>query len=183
MPQKPLNNTKTEANIKTAFANECMALAKYNYYSAKAKAEGYEQIAKIFSETANNESAHAEIWYKQLNDGVATTDVNLGKSAENENFEWSNMYAQFATQAKDEGFDEIATLFLRIGNVEKAHEERFRALLSEIEKGQIFSSADGKAENWICSACGYETQSPDAPDICPICGRPKSYFEIKAENY
>lgn len=173
--------TRTEANIKTAFANECMAWAKYTYYGSKAKAEGYEQIAKIFAETAVNEAAHAEIWYKQLNGGIDSTDVNLAKAADNENFEWTNMYAEFASQAKQDGKDELATLFMKIGNVERMHEERFRKLLEEMNKGQVFSSPDGKNQDWICSACGYETLSPDAPNICPVCGRPKAYFQVKEE--
>lgn len=176
-----LKGSKTEANIKTAFGGECMAWARYAFYSEKAKAEGYNQIAEFFSLTGKNEKAHAELWFKILNGGIPTTDVNLGSAAENENFEWSQMYASFATTAKEEGFDELAALFARVGAVEKAHKERYEKLLENINKGKVYSK-DSPTE-WICRNCGYETSSADAPDICPICGRPKAYFEVKAENY
>ena len=180
MSQKSLNNTKTEANIKTAFANECMAWAKYTYYGAKAKTEGYEQIAKLFAETATNESAHAEIWYKQLNDGIATTDVNLGKSAENENYEWSEMYKEFEQTAREEGFDNIARLFKEVGEIEKSHLDRYNQLIKDVENNEVFNKQT--EVNWKCTNCGHIHRGMSAPDVCPVCAHPKAYFEVNNEN-
>ena len=176
-----LKGTKTEANLKTAFGGECMAWARYAFYEEKAKAEGYEQIAEIFKITGKNEKAHAELWFKVLNCGIPTTDVNLGSAAENENYEYSQMYSSFAATAKEEGFAELSALFEKVGKIEKSHKERYEKLLDNINKGKVYSK--DSEEVWVCRNCGYEISAKDAPDSCPVCGRPKAYFEEKAENY
>ena len=177
-----LKGSKTEANLMTAFAGESQARNKYTYYASKAKKDGYVQIAKIFEETANNEKEHAKIWFKLLHDGeIADTAANLLDAADGENYEWTDMYKNFAEQAKEEGFDHIAFLFEQVAKIEKEHEERYRKLLSNVNDGLVFSK-DGEAI-WVCSNCGHIVIGKNAPDICPVCAHPKAYFEIKAENY
>ena len=176
-----LKGTKTEANLMAAFAGESQARNKYTYYASKAKKDGYEQIAAIFTETAENEKEHAKIWFKLLHDGVPSTTDNLLDAAAGENYEWTEMYAQFAKEAKEEGFDHIAYLFEEVGKIEKEHEERYRKLLSNIEGGLVFSR-DGDTI-WQCRNCGHIHIGKEAPEVCPVCSHPKSYFCIKAENY
>lgn len=176
-----LKGTKTEANLMAAFAGESQARNKYTYYASKAKKDGYEQIAAIFTETAENEKEHAKIWFKLLHDGVPSTTQNLLDAAAGENYEWTEMYAQFAKEAKEEGFDQIAFLFEEVGKIEKEHEERYRKLLSNIEGGLVFSR-DGDTI-WQCRNCGHIHIGKDAPEMCPVCSHPKSYFCVKAENY
>ncbi len=176
-----LKGTKTEANLMAAFAGESQARNKYTYYASKAKKDGYEQIAAIFTETAENEKEHAKIWFKLLHDGVPSTTQNLLDAAAGENYEWTEMYAQFAKEAKEEGFDQIAFLFEEVGRIEKEHEERYRRLLSNIEGGLVFSR-DGDTI-WQCRNCGHIHIGKDAPETCPVCSPPKSYFCMKAENY
>ncbi len=179
---KELKGSKTEENLKTAFAGECQARTKYTYYASKAKKDGYEQIAAIFMETAENEKEHAKIWFKLLNGGnIPATTENLKDAAEGENFEWTDMYAEFAKTAKQEGFDDIAVLFEEVGKIEKEHEERYRKLLSNIEGGLVFSR-DGDTV-WQCANCGHIHIGKDAPEVCPVCDHPRSFFKIKAENY
>ncbi|MGN0155938.1 MAG: rubrerythrin [Lachnospiraceae bacterium] len=178
---KPLKGTKTEQNLQTAFAGESQARNKYTYYASKAKKEGYVQIANIFEETAANEKEHAKIWFKLLKDGMPDTTANLKDAAEGENYEWTDMYATFAKEAKEEGFDEIAALFEGVGAIEKEHEERFRKLLSNVEEGVVFSK-DGDTI-WQCSNCGHICIGKKAPEVCPVCNHPQAYFRVKAENY
>ena len=179
---KELKGSRTEANLMAAFAGESQARNKYTYYASKAKKEGYVQIAKIFEETANNEKEHAKLWFKLLHDGeVPTTSVNLLDAAEGENYEWTDMYAGFAKEAKEEGFDTIAYLFEAVAKIEKEHEERYRKLLANVENGLVFSR-DGDMI-WQCSNCGHIVVGKKAPELCPVCKHPKAYFEIKAENY
>ena len=177
-----LKGSKTEANLMTAFAGESQARNKYTYYASKAKKDGYVQIAQIFEETANNEKEHAKIWFKLLHDGgVPTTVENLKDAAAGENYEWTEMYAEFAKVAKEEGFDHIASLFEMVAKIEKDHEERYKKLLENIEGGLVFSR-DGDMM-WICSNCGHVHIGKAAPEICPVCAHPKAYFMMKAENY
>ena len=177
-----LKGTKTEKNLMDAFAGESMARNKYTYYASKAKKEGYEQIAAIFQETADNEKEHAKIWFKLLHDGdVPTTTQNLGDAALGENYEWTDMYDRMAKEAKEEGFDRIAYLFEAVGKIEKEHEERYKKLLENIEGGLVFSK-DGDAI-WKCRNCGHIVIGKQAPEVCPVCNHPKSFFEVKAENY
>lgn len=176
-----LSGTKTEANLLEAFAGESQARNKYTYFASKAKKEGYVQIASIFEETANNEKEHAKIWYKLLHDGVGSTIENLENAADGENYEWTDMYAKFAKDAKDEGFDEIAFLFEEVGRIEKEHEERYRKLLCNIKEDMVFSR-DGDMI-WQCANCGHIVIGKKAPEVCPVCDHPKAYFQIKAENY
>ena len=177
-----LKGSKTEANLMTAFAGESQARNKYTYYASKAKKEGYEQIAAIFEETAGNEKEHAKIWFKLLHeDGVPSTIENLKDAANGENYEWTDMYAEFAKTAKEEGFDHIAFLFEEVGKIEKDHEERYKKLLANIEEGKVFECGDVKM--WKCRNCGHIHIATNAPAVCPVCAHPKSYFEIKAENY
>lgn len=177
-----LKGTKTEANLMAAFAGESQARNKYTYYASKAKKDGYVQIANIFEETAANEKEHAKIWFKLLHDGaVPDTVTNLKDAADGENYEWTDMYAQFAKDAKEEGFEEIAKLFEEVGRIEKEHEERYRKLLANIEGGLVFSR-DGDCI-WQCSNCGHIVVGKAAPEVCPVCNHPKAYFQIKAENY
>jgi len=179
---KELKGTKTEKNLMDAFAGESQARNKYTYYSGKAKKEGYEQISAIFEETANNEKEHAKIWFKLLHEGeVPETIENLKASAEGENEEWTDMYARMSKEAKEEGFDHIASLFEMVGKIEKEHEERYRKLLKNIEDGIVYSKDNEEA--WICRNCGRIHIGKDAPEICPVCSHPRSYFEIKSENY
>jgi rubrerythrin len=176
-----LKGTRTEANLMAAFAGESQARNKYTYYASKAKKEGYVQIASIFEETAANEKEHAKIWFKLLHDGVPGTLDNLRDAADGENFEWTDMYAKFAAEAREEGFDHIAFLFEEVGKIEKEHEERYRKLIANIEGGLVFSR-EGDCI-WQCANCGHIVVGKKAPDVCPVCEHPQSYFQIKAENY
>ena len=177
-----LKGSRTEANLMTAFAGESQARNKYTYYASKAKKDGYVQIAQIFEETANNEKEHAKIWFKILHDdGIPTTIENLKDAAAGENYEWTEMYAEFAKVAKEEGFDHIAALFEMVAKIEKDHEERYKKLLANIEGGLVFSR-DGDMM-WICSNCGHVHIGKEAPELCPVCAHPKAYFMMKAENY
>lgn len=176
-----LKGTKTEQNLQTAFAGESMARNKYTYFASKAKKDGYEQIAAIFEETAGNEKEHAKMWFKLLNGGIGTTAENLKAAAEGENYEWTDMYDSFAKTAKEEGFDHIAKLFEMVGAIEKHHEERYRKLLKNVEDNVVFSS-DGDAI-WQCRNCGHIVIGKKAPEVCPVCAHPKSYFQVEATNY
>ena len=177
-----LKGSKTEANLQTAFAGESQAHTKYQYYASKAKKDGYVQISNIFLETAKNEKEHAKIWFKLLHDGdVPDTMTNLHDAADGENYEWTDMYDEFAKVADEEGFTEIAEKFRQVGAIEKHHEERYRKLIGNIEDGIVFSR-DGD-RTWICSNCGHIVIGKYAPEICPVCAHPKSYFELRAENY
>ena len=177
-----LKGTKTEENLKTAFAGESQARNKYTYYASKAKKDGYEQIAAIFEETAGNEKEHAKLWFKYLNNGeVPTTVDNLKDAADGENYEWTDMYEEFARVAEEEGFMELAIKFRQVGAIEKHHEERFRKLLKNINDEVVFTD-DGDTI-WICRNCGHIVVGKKAPEICPVCKHPKSYFERKANNY
>ena len=177
-----LKGTKTYENLKAAFAGESQARNKYTYFASKAKKDGYEQIAAIFEETALNEKEHAKIWFKLLEGGaVKSTEENLAAAADGENYEWTDMYAEFAKTAREEGFDEIADKFEAVGEIEKAHEERYRKLLANINDKKVFSS-DGDTI-WVCRNCGHIVIGKDAPEVCPVCNHPQSYFEKKAVNY
>ena len=177
-----LKGSKTEKNLMEAFAGESQARNKYTYFASKAKKEGYEQIAAIFEETALNEKEHAKIWFKLLHDGeVPSTIENLKAAAEGENFEWTDMYARMAKEAKEEGFDKIAYLFEAVGKIEKEHEQRYLKLLENVEDGIVFSRDDERI--WKCRNCGHIVIGKYAPELCPVCNHPQSYFEIKAENY
>ena len=176
-----LKGSKTEKNLLAAFAGESQARNKYTYYASKAKKDGYVQIASIFEETANNEKEHAKIWFKLLNDGIPSTMENLEDAAAGENYEWTDMYAEFAKTAKEEGFDHIAYLFEEVAKIEKEHEERYRKLIANIEGGLVFSRDNDII--WQCSNCGHICVGQKAPEVCPVCAHPQSYFEIKKENY
>ena len=176
-----LTGTKTEANLKAAFAGESQARNKYSYFASKAKKDGYVQIAAIFEETAANEKEHAKLWYKLLNDGIGTTEENLKEAAEGENFEWTDMYEGFAKEAREEGFDDIARLFEGVAAIEKEHEERYRRLLANLKSDAVFSR-DGDVI-WQCANCGHICVGKKAPEICPVCAHPQAYFQVKAENY
>ena len=176
-----LNGTRTEANLQTAFAGESMARNKYTFFASKAKKDGYVQIAKIFEETAANEKEHAKIWFKLLNGGIDDTAANLKAAAEGENYEWTDMYATFAKEAREEGFDHIADLFEMVGAIEKEHEERYRRLLRNVEDKLVFSR-DGDCV-WQCSNCGHIVVGKQATEVCPVCAHPKAYFELKAQNF
>lgn len=175
-----LKGTKTEANLMAAFAGESQARNKYTYFASKAKKEGYEQIAALFIETANNEKEHAKIWFKLLN-GIGNTMENLNSAATGENYEWTNMYASFAKDAKAEGFNKIAFLFEEVGKIEKEHEERYLKLLKNLEDEKVFSKKQKVV--WQCANCGFIYESDVAPKVCPVCAHPQSYFQILAENY
>ena len=179
--EKSLKGTKTEANLMTAFAGESEARNKYTYYASKAKKDGYEQIAALFLETAENEKEHAKIWFKLLHDGMPDTKTNLLDAAEGENYEWTDMYAEFARTAKEEGFDHIAYLFEEVGKIEKEHEERYRKLLENVEGGLVFSRDEDMI--WQCSNCGHIHIGKKAPEVCPVCAHPQSYFQLQAKNY
>ena len=177
-----LKGSKTEKNLMEAFAGESQARNKYTYFASKAKKDGYEQIAAIFEETAINEKEHAKIWFKYLNGGqVPSTEENLAAAAAGENFEWTDMYDRMAKEAEEEGFTEIAAKFRMVGAIEKEHEERYRKLLDNINDGLVFSRDGDKI--WKCRNCGHIVIGKAAPEVCPVCNHPKSYFEIKAENY
>ena len=179
MPE--LKGSKTEANLLTAFAGESQARNKYTYFASKARKGGYVQIAQIFEETAANEKEHAKMWFKLLNGGIGDTLANLKAAADGENYEWTDMYAGFAKTAKEEGFDQIATLFEEVGKIEKEHEERYRKLAKNLEEGLVFSK-DGDAV-WQCINCGHICVGKKAPEVCPVCAHPQSYFQVKPENY
>jgi len=177
-----LKGSQTEKNLWTAFAGESQARNKYTYYASKAKKEGFVQIAKIFEETANNEKEHAKIWFKELHGGeVPATTTNLLDAAQGENYEWTDMYAGFAKTAKEEGFTRIATLFELVAKIEKAHEERYRKLLKNVETKEVFKKAG--IVMWECSNCGHIHIGETAPEICPACAHPQAYFMVRAENY
>jgi len=177
-----LKGSRTEANLQTAFAGESQAHTKYQYYASKAKKDGYVQISNIFLETAKNEKEHAKIWFKLLHDGdIPDTMTNLNDAADGENYEWTDMYDEFAKVADEEGFTEIAEKFRMVGAIEKHHEERYRQLIGNIEGGLVFSR-DGD-RTWICSNCGHIVIGREAPEICPVCAHPQSYFELRSENY
>jgi len=178
-----LKGSKTEQNLMTAFAGESGARNKYTYFASKAKKEGYEQIAAVFEETANNEKEHAKMWFKELNGGaVPSTIDNLKAAAEGENGEWTDMYAEFAKTAKEEGFDHIAYLFEEVAKIEKEHEERYLKLLDNINNDLVFKTNDDETV-WICRNCGHVNVGKEAPKVCPVCAHPQSYFERKANNY
>ena len=180
---KELKGTRTEKNLWDAFAGESKARNKYTYYASKAKKEGYEQIAALFTETANNEKEHAKIWFKLLQEGgeIADTATNLKDAADGENYEWTDMYANFAKVAREEGFSKIAFLFEEVAKIEKSHEERYLKLLANVEGGLVFSK-DGDAI-WQCINCGHIVVGKQAPKVCPVCAHPQAYFQIEAQNY
>ena len=175
-----LKGSKTEKNLMTAFAGESQARNKYTYYASKARKDGYVQIAELFEETANNEKEHAKMWFKLFH-GIGSTADNLLDAAEGENYEWTDMYATFAKEAPEEGFDHIANLFEGVGAIEKEHEERYRKLLDNVKGGLVFSRDGDKI--WQCGNCGHIVVGKEAPQVCPVCDHPQSYFRIKAENY
>lgn len=175
-----LKGSKTETNLQAAFAGESQARNKYSWFASKARKDGFEQIAQIFEETANNEKEHAKIWFKLL-DGIGSTAENLKHAAEGENFEWIDMYAGFAKTAREEGFGDIARLFEGVARIEKEHEQRYRALLANVNGNLVFSR-DGDAV-WHCLNCGHIEIGKAAPDMCPVCDHPKAYFALRAENY
>lgn len=177
-----LKGSKTEKNLLTAFAGESQAHMKYQYYASKAKKDGYEQIASIFEETARNEKEHAKIWFKKLHgDNIGDTLDNLKDAASGENYEWTEMYKEFADIAREEGFNDIAYLFESVAKIEKHHEERYLKLVGNIEENLVFERGEDKV--WICRNCGHITVGKKAPEICPVCKHPKSYMELKSENY
>ena len=179
---KELKGTKTEKNLQEAFAGESQARNKYSYWASKAKKDGYQQIAAIFEETAANEKEHAKMWFKLLEGGsIKSTVENLKAAAEGENFEWTDMYERMAREAEEEGFSEIAEQFRGVATIEKAHEERYRKLLANIEEKIVFSR-EGDAI-WQCRNCGHIVVGKQAPEVCPVCAHPQAYFELKAENY
>ena len=175
-----LKGTKTEKNLLAAFAGESQARNKYTYFASVAKKEGYEQIASIFEQTAANEKEHAKLWFKMLGE-LGNTPQNLLKAAEGENYEWTDMYVEFAATAEDEGFPELAKKFRLVAEIEKQHEERFRALLRNIETEKVFAKKE--VRTWECRNCGHITVGTEAPEVCPACNHPQSYFEIHAENF
>jgi len=175
-----LKGTKTEKNLMAAFAGESQARNKYTYFASAAKKEGYEQIAAIFEATANNEKEHAKLWFKALS-GIGTTAENLLHAAEGENYEWTDMYESFAKDAEEEGFTALAAQFRAVGQIEKAHEERYRALLNNIEMKAVFEKTG--MVMWECRNCGHLVVGTKAPDVCPVCNHPQSYFEVRKENY
>ncbi len=172
--------TQTEKNLRAAFSGESEARNKYTYFASKAKKEGFEQIAAIFQKTADNEKEHAKMWFKEL-DGIGTTAENLGAAAAGENYEWTDMYAGFADTAEKEGFIELANKFRMVAEIEKTHEERYRALLKNVETAKVFEKSEVKV--WECRNCGHIAVGTSAPILCPVCAHPQSYFELRAENY
>ena len=175
-----LKGSKTEQNLRAAFSGESEARNKYTYFASVAKKEGYQQIAAIFEQTANNEKEHAKMWFKELQ-GIGTTADNLLSAAEGENYEWTDMYATFADEAEAEGFTEIAKRFRMVAEIEKSHEERYRALLNNVEMQAVFEKAEETM--WECRNCGHLVMGKKAPEVCPVCAHPKSYFEVRKENY
>ena len=179
---KELKGTKTEKNLLEAFAGESMARNKYTYYASKAKKDGFEQIAAIFEETAQNEKEHAKLWFKYLEGGaIKETLKNLEDAANGENYEWTDMYEGFAKTAEEEGFKELAGKFRMVAEIEKHHEERYRALLKNVETAQVFEKSEVKV--WECRNCGHIVVGTQAPEVCPVCAHPQSYFEVHADNY
>ena len=177
-----LKGSKTEQNLMTAFAGESQARNKYTFFASQAKKDGYEQIAAIFQETADNEKEHAKLWFKLLNGGaIGSTEENLKSAAAGENYEWTDMYAEFAKTAKEEGFARIAYLFEEVAKIEKEHEQRYLKLLENVKDGKVFEA--GEVKIWKCRNCGHIVVGTSAPEVCPVCNHPKAYFEIKAENY
>ena len=176
-----LKGSKTEKNLQSAFAGESQARNKYTYYASVAKKAGYEQIKAFFEETANNEKEHAKIWFKLLNDGMPNDIDALKDAAAGEHYEWTEMYKDFAKIAREEGFDKIATLFEKVGEIEKHHEERYLKLVGNINDNLVFQRGEEKV--WICRNCGHITYGTKAPEVCPVCNHPQSYMELKAENY
>ena len=177
-----LKGSKTEQNLMTAFAGESQARNKYTFFASQAKKDGYEQIAAIFQETADNEKEHAKLWFKLLNGGaIGSTEENLKAAAAGENYEWTDMYAEFAKTAKEEGFARIAYLFEEVGKIEKEHEARYKKLLENVQDGKVFEA--GEIKIWKCRNCGHIVVGTKAPAVCPVCTHPQAYFEIKAENY
>ncbi len=175
-----LKGSKTQGNLLTAFAGESQARNKYTYFASKAKKEGFNQISALFEETANNEKEHAKIWFKLL-EGIGSTEENLLAAAEGENYEWTDMYAKFAEEAYQEGFDDIGRLFESVAKIEKEHEERYRALLKNLKDGEVFKKGD--IVIWKCANCGHIHVGKEAPEVCPVCNHPKAYFEIASKNY
>ncbi len=175
-----LKGTKTEKNLMEAFAGESQARNKYTYFASVAKKEGYEQISEIFQKTADNEKEHAKMWFKELK-GIGNTAQNLKAAADGENYEWTDMYEQFAKDAEAEGFVELAKKFRAVGQIEKAHEERYRKLLNNIEMQAVFAKSEEKM--WECRNCGHLVIGKEAPEVCPVCNHPQSYFEVRKENY
>ena len=172
--------TQTEKNLEAAFAGESQARNKYTYFASKAKKEGFEQIAALFQKTADNEKEHAKLWFKEL-DGIGSTAENLAAAADGENHEWTDMYREFAETAEKEGFAELAEKFRGVAAIEKAHEERYRALLRNVETQKVFEKSEVKV--WECRNCGHIVVGTKAPEICPVCAHPQSYFEVREENY
>ncbi|MBP7058984.1 MAG: rubrerythrin family protein [Lachnospiraceae bacterium] len=172
--------TQTEKNLQTAFAGESQARNKYTYFASTAKKEGYEQISAMFIKTAENEKEHAKLWFKEL-DGIGDTATNLGVAAAGENYEWTDMYAGFAKTADEEGFHDLAVKFRGVAAVEKHHEERYRALLKNVEAQEVFKKSEVKV--WECRNCGHIVVGTEAPAVCPVCNHPQAYFEVHAENY
>ena len=179
-PKTKYAGTKTEKNLQTAFAGESQARNKYTYFASLAKKEGYEQIADLFEKTANNEKEHAKMWFKELQ-GIGSTADNLLSAAEGENYEWTDMYAEFAKTAEEEGFHELAEKFRGVADIEKRHEQRYRALLHNVETKQVFEKSEVKV--WECRNCGHIVVGTKAPDVCPVCAHPQSYFEVNVKNY
>ncbi len=175
-----LKGTKTERNLAEAFAGESQARNKYTYFASVAKKEGYQQIAAIFEQTANNEKEHAKLWFKHLQ-GIGDTAANLKAAAEGENYEWTDMYDRFAKEAEEEGFKALAAQFRMVAAIEKTHEERYRKLLSNVEMQQVFEKAGETM--WECRNCGHLVMGKKAPDTCPVCAHPQAYFEVRKENY
>lgn len=175
-----LKGSKTEKNLLAAFAGESQARNKYTYFASAAKKEGFEQIAEIFLKTADNEKEHAKMWLKALG-GIGDTKANLAAAADGENYEWTDMYESFAKDAEEEGFDDLAVKFRAVGAIEKAHEERYRALLKNVEMQQVFEKSEMKM--WECRNCGHLVMGKKAPEKCPVCAHPQSYFEVRRENY
>ncbi len=175
-----LKGSKTEANLMTAFAGESQARNKYTYFASVAKKEGYEQIAALFLDTADNEKEHAKMWFKEL-DGIHGTEQNLKDAAAGENYEWTDMYDTFAKEAEAEGFTELAAKFRMVGEIERHHEERYLKLLQNIQMREVFAKSD--ITMWECRNCGHLVVGREAPDVCPVCGHPQSYFEVRTENY
>ena len=177
-----LKGTKTEQNLMTAFAGESQARNKYTYYASQAKQEGFVQISRIFEETANNEKEHAKLWFKLLHgDRVPETLINLEDAANGENYEWTDMYAQFAKEAREEGFERIAVMFELVAKVEREHENRYRRLLDNVKNGKVFEKEE--KVRWECANCGHVFEAEDAPQVCPVCSHPQAFFFVKAENY
>lgn len=180
MAENKYSGTQTEKNLRAAFSGESEARNKYTYFASKAKKEGFEQIAALFLKTADNEKEHAKLWFKELN-GIGNTAENLGAAADGENYEWTDMYAGFAKTAEEEGFPELAEKFRQVGEIEKQHEERYRALLKNVETQQVFEKSEVKV--WECRNCGHIVVGTKAPEICPVCAHPQAYFELNEKNY